>query len=116
VGLLLFALALQGPLEQVAEMGLARSLAYADDIFLQGAPEPTMQAFHTLVTLAAPHSLNVQLGKCAVFSAATRAATSVAGQLGVRHAPNGLLAARSRSEARGLQELIVLPLSNAEKL
>jgi hypothetical protein len=62
---LLFALALQGPLKQVAEMDLARPLAYADDNFLQGAPEPTMRAFHALVALAEPLGLQVQLGKCA---------------------------------------------------
>jgi hypothetical protein len=86
-------LALQGPLEQVAEMDLASPLAYADDNFLQGAPEPTMWAFHALVALAEPLGLQVQLGICAVYSVDTRAETSVANQLGVRHAPNGLLAA-----------------------
>jgi hypothetical protein len=33
---LFFALALQGPLEELRELDLARPLAYADDIFLQG--------------------------------------------------------------------------------
>jgi hypothetical protein len=61
LGPLLFALALQGPLEQVAEMDLARPLAYADDNFLQGAPVPTMRAFHALVALAEPLGLQVQL-------------------------------------------------------
>jgi hypothetical protein len=38
LGPLLFAITLQGPLEEVAAMGLAPPLAYADDTFLQGAP------------------------------------------------------------------------------
>jgi hypothetical protein len=50
-----------------------------------------MRASHTLVALAAPLSLHVQLGTCVVYSADTRAAASVACQLGVRHAPDGLL-------------------------
>jgi hypothetical protein len=74
-------------------MDLARPLAYADDNFLQGAPEPTMRAFHALVALAAPLSLHVQLGKCAVNSADTHAAACIAGQLSVRYAPDCLLAA-----------------------
>jgi hypothetical protein len=93
LGPLLFALALQGPLEQDAEMDLARPLAYAADPFLQSAPEPTIRAFHALVTLAEPLGLQVQLAKCAVYFADTRAVTSVASQLCVRHAPDGLLAA-----------------------
>jgi hypothetical protein len=79
LGPLLFALALQGPLEQVAEMDLASPLAYADDNFLQGAPEPTIQAFPALVALAEPLGLQVQLAKCTVYSADTCATTSVAG-------------------------------------
>jgi hypothetical protein len=74
-------------------MNLARPLAYADDNFLQGAPEPTTQAFHALLTLAGPLGLHPKLDKCAVYSVDTRAAASVASQLGVRHAPDGLLAA-----------------------
>jgi hypothetical protein len=45
LGMLLFALTLQGPLEEVASMNLARPVAFADDTFLQGAPEATMRAF-----------------------------------------------------------------------
>jgi hypothetical protein len=57
LGPLLFALTLQGPLEQVAEMGLARPIAFADDIFLQSARAPTMRAFQTLTALATPIGL-----------------------------------------------------------
>jgi hypothetical protein len=47
------------PLKQVAEMDLARPLAYTDHNFLQGAPEPTLRAFHALVALAEPLRLQV---------------------------------------------------------
>jgi hypothetical protein len=59
LGLLLFALTLQGALEEVAAMGLAQPLAYADDKFLQGAPAPTMGAFPALTALAAPLGLHL---------------------------------------------------------
>jgi hypothetical protein len=52
-----------------------------------------MRAYHALVALAEPLGLQAQLGKCAVYSVDTRSTTSVAGQLGMRRAPDGLLAA-----------------------
>jgi hypothetical protein len=93
LGPLLFAITLQGPLEEVAAMDLARPLAYADDTFLQGAPAPTMQAFAALTALAARLSLHTQPAKCAVYSTDGAATASVASHLGVHHAPDGLLAA-----------------------
>jgi hypothetical protein len=93
LGPLLFALTLQGPLEEVAAMGLARPLAYADDLFLQGAPAPAMWVFAALTALAAPLGPHSQPAKCAVHSGYHATSTAVAGQLGVRHAPEGLLAA-----------------------
>jgi hypothetical protein len=92
IGSLLFALTLQGPLEQVAAMNLARPLAYADNNFLQGAPEPTTQAFQALLTLAGPLGFHPKADECAVYSVDARATASVASQLGVRHGPDGLLA------------------------
>jgi hypothetical protein len=68
-------------------MNLARPLAYADDNFLQEAPEPTVQDFHFLLTLAGPFGLHPQLNNCAVYSADAGAVASVAGQLSVHHAP-----------------------------
>jgi hypothetical protein len=82
-GLKLFALTLQGPLEQVAEMGLARPVVFADDTFLQGAQAPTTRAFHVLTALAAPLGLRAQPVKCAVHSEDTAAAASVAAALGM---------------------------------
>jgi hypothetical protein len=52
LGPLFIALALQGPLEQAAEMDLERTLDDGDDNFLQGSPEPTIRAYHSLVALA----------------------------------------------------------------
>jgi hypothetical protein len=73
-------------------MNMARLLAYADDNFLQGGPEPTMRAFQALTALAAFLKLFPQPGKCAVYSAYALT-TSVATQLGVRESHEGLLAA-----------------------
>jgi hypothetical protein len=93
LGPLLFAPTLQGPLEEVAAMGLARPLTYADDTFLQGALAPTMQAFTALTALAALLGIYSQPAKCAVHFGDHAAATAVADQLGMRHAPEGLPAA-----------------------
>jgi hypothetical protein len=90
---LLFTLTLQEPLEEVWATGLTQRLAYADDTFLQGAPAPTMQTFAAFTALAAPLSLHSQPAKCVVCSTDHAATTAIAGQLGVRHAPEGLLAA-----------------------
>jgi hypothetical protein len=85
LGPLLLALTLQEPLEQVAEMGLARLVAFADDTFLQGAQAPTMRAFHALTALAAPLGLRAQLVTCVVYSEDTAAVASVAAALGMHH-------------------------------
>jgi hypothetical protein len=93
LGPLLFALTLQGPLKMVAELNQARPLAYADDTFLQGAPEPTIRAYQALTALAAPPGLHAQLTKCTVYSEDAAAASAVANHLELQHAPEGLLAA-----------------------
>jgi hypothetical protein len=93
LGPLLFALTLQGPLEMVAELNQARPLAYVDDTFLQGAPEPTIRAYQALTALAAPLGLHAQLTKCTVYSEDAAAASAVADHLELQHAPEGLLAA-----------------------
>jgi hypothetical protein len=75
----------------VAEMQLAGPLAFADNTFQQGAPEPTMQA---CAALTARLSLHAQPAKNSVLSEDAEAAVaSVAGHLGLRGAPDGLLAA-----------------------
>jgi hypothetical protein len=96
LGPLLFAVTLQGPLEEVTAMDLAQPLAYADDTFLQGAPAPTMQAFAALTALAAPLRLYAQPEKYTLCPADSAAAL-VAGLLGVHQAPDGLLAAGNPS-------------------
>jgi hypothetical protein len=85
-------LTLQEPLEQVAEMGLARPVAFEDDTFLQGAQLPTMRAFHALTALTTPLGLRAQPVECAVYSEDTAATASVAAALGMHHALDGLLA------------------------
>jgi hypothetical protein len=71
----------------------ARTLAYADDTFLKGAPEPTIRAYQALTALAAPLGLHAQLNKCKVYSEDAAAASAVADHLELQHAPEGLLAA-----------------------
>jgi hypothetical protein len=93
-GRLLFGLTLQGPLEMVAELNQARPLAYADDTFLQGAPEPTIRAYQAL---AAHLGLHTQLTKRKVYSEDAAAASAVADHHELQHAPEGLLAAGTPS-------------------
>jgi hypothetical protein len=102
--MLLFAVTLQGPLEEVESMNMAKPVAFADDTFLQGAPEPTMRAFQALVGLATPLGLEVQPAKCAVYSEHAAADTSVATQLGVQHAHDGLLATGTALGSAAFQE------------
>jgi hypothetical protein len=93
LGHLLSALTLQGPLKMVAELNQARPLAYADDTFLQGAPEPTIRAYQALTALAAPLGLHAQLTKCKVDSEDAAAASAVADHIELQHDPEGLLEA-----------------------
>jgi hypothetical protein len=72
--------------------------------FLQGGPELTVQALHALLTLPGPFGLPPQLDKCAVYSADARAAASIPGQLGMHHAPDGLLAAGTPVGTPAFQE------------
>jgi hypothetical protein len=88
-----------------------------------------MRAFAALTALAAPLGLHSQPAKCAVHS--WDHATAVAGQLGVRHAPKGLLAAgtpigtpsfqTANAESCATQachlmdELLALPLGNQDR-
>jgi hypothetical protein len=76
-------------------MGLAQLLACAFDLFLQGALSPSMWAFAALTALAAPLGLHCHPGTCTVHSADHAATTAIAGQLCMRHAPDGLLAAET---------------------
>jgi hypothetical protein len=54
-----------------------------------------MQAFVALTFLAAPLGLHAKPTECAVCSRDHAATATIAEQLGVRHAPEGLLAART---------------------
>jgi hypothetical protein len=76
-GPLLFALALQGPLERVRDaFPDVRVVAHADDVHLQGPTEAAIEAFRLLVTLTAPIGLTPSLPKCVAHtqSAATGSA------------------------------------------
>jgi hypothetical protein len=96
LGPLFFALTMQGPLEKLQQLALpARPVAYADDTFLQGSAAGITAAFPILCDLAEPLGLEVVLAKCAAHSVDAAAGEAVAADLGIRHAPAGLLAACS---------------------
>ena len=80
MGPLLFALALQGPLETIAAQHPdSRPIAYADDTSLQGTPEHVIAAFETLTAEGAKIGLKARPDKCVAFSKSSRAlARSVA--------------------------------------
>jgi hypothetical protein len=84
---------LRGPLEEVAAMGLAQPLAYADDTFLQGAPAPTMRALdcHPHCPCRFPWPPLPARQVCCPLRGPRRC--HVACQLGARHAREGLLTA-----------------------
>jgi hypothetical protein len=62
-----------------------------DDKSLQGAPAPTMLAFAAITTHAASLVLHSQAANTGAHSKDIAAASAVRGQLGVRHAPEGVL-------------------------
>jgi hypothetical protein len=80
---LFFALALQGPLEELRELDLARPLAYADDIFLQGTQGEVEVAFPVVCAVLEPLGLQVRLPKCAAYSAAEANGAAVSEALGI---------------------------------
>jgi hypothetical protein len=76
-----------------AEMQLTQLLAFSDDTFLQGAPEPFMQSLAALTAPAPPLGLHAQLAKSTVYSEDAAAAASVTGRLGLQLARDELLVA-----------------------
>jgi hypothetical protein len=131
-GPLLFALALQGPLERIWDaFPDVRVVAYADDVHLQGPPEAAIEAFRLLVTATAPIGLAPSLPKCAVYAQSAATGLAVASALGIAHRPEGLVAAgrplgldafvetdaRSRAEtvASLVTALASLPLGKQDK-
>jgi hypothetical protein len=93
-GPLLFALALQGPLERVLDAFTdVRVVAYADDVHLQGPPEAAVEAFRLLVSTTAPIGLTPSLSKCAAYAQSAATGLAVASDLGIAHRPEGLVAA-----------------------
>jgi hypothetical protein len=92
-GLLFFALALQGPLEELRELDLARPLAYAHDIFLQGTQGGVEAAFPVVCAVVQSLGLQVALPKCSAYSAVEANGAAVSGALGIQHAVGGITAA-----------------------
>jgi hypothetical protein len=91
---LLFALALQGPLEKVQDVFPdVRAVAYADVVHLQGPPEAAIDALRLLVTATTPIGLAPSLPKCAAYAQSAATSLTVASALGVNHRTEGLVAA-----------------------
>jgi hypothetical protein len=131
-GPLLFALALQGPLEMVREAYPdVRVVSYADDAHLQGPPEAAIEAFRPLVTATAPIGLTPSLPKCAAYAQSASTGLAVASALGIAHRPEGLVAAgtplgsdafvetdtrsRAKTVAGLVTALATLPLGRQDK-
>jgi hypothetical protein len=69
LGPLFLALTMQGPLEDLQQLGLpARPVAYADNSFLQGSDAVVTAAFPILCDVAEPLGLKVALGKCSAHA------------------------------------------------
>jgi hypothetical protein len=129
-GPLLFALALQGPLERVRD-AFPDVVAYADNVHLQGPPEAAIEAFRLLVTATAPIGLTPSLPKCAAYAQSAATSLAVASALGIVHRLESLVAAgtplvsdaiveddaRSRAEtvASLVTALASLPLGRQDK-
>jgi hypothetical protein len=130
-GPLLFALALQSPLEKVRYAFLdVCVVACADDEHLQGPPEATIKGFWRLFNATAPISLAPSLPKCAASAWLPTTSSTVASALSGTHRPEGLVAAgtplgsdvfveadaRSRPNVTGLvTALAFLPLGRQDK-
>ena len=93
MGPLLFALALQGPLQVIAAQHPdSRPIAYADDTSLQGTPDQVVAAFRALTAEGAKIGLTARPDKCVAFSTDSAAARAVAERLGIQHASDGIVA------------------------
>lgn len=95
LGPLLFALALQGPLESAAqaEPG-APPLAFLDDMTIVGRPAAVQRVFHRLCGNGANSvrkiGLQVRLDKCGVYGGDPEQSSALAVALGVPHRPDGI--------------------------
>jgi hypothetical protein len=89
---LLFVITLLSPLKRVTQLHLPWLPASADDTFLRGAPALAIEAFGTLLHLAAPLGLQIPLGKCSVNPTDAHAAASVAKTHNIAHAQDGFIA------------------------
>ena len=88
-----FALALQPILEAVRDAHPdVAVVAYADDVFPLGAPTALPVAYRAFPARAKAIGLHARPAQCTVYSPASDV-SPVATQLGVTHAPDGLVAA-----------------------
>jgi hypothetical protein len=89
-----FGLCLQGPLKTVKlQHPAAKPVAFYDDCFLQGPRADVTAAFGALRTLAEDIGLHANLAKCGAYSRNAQAAAEVAADLGIKHHPDGFMAA-----------------------
>ena len=112
IGPLFFALTLQPALEavQAAHPDVA-VVAYADDVFLVGAPADLPAAFRLLVRLAGDVGLTARPEKCCAYSPAADIAPLVA-DLGVSAAPEGIVAAGTPIGTEGFVRRQVLEVAH----
>ena len=98
LGPLLFDCLLQSPLEAALSAAGPEKIvgcAFHDDAALAGQPPDVCTAVQVLKDATQPLGLQMRLPKCAVYSEDSQRAASVAQQLGMRHATDGIVAAGS---------------------
>jgi hypothetical protein len=134
IGPLLFALGLQGPLEEIVkDFPLVRVVAYLDDVYLQGPQADVEQAFGRFSERCESIGLVMANHKCEVWSLGNpEAAKELATSLGMQHAAQGFVAAgcplgapefvkAHADSAAGkvvtlIERVLALPLSAQDKL
>jgi hypothetical protein len=105
MGPLLFALALQQPLEEsIAEVPDLHLVAIHDDVTLVALPEKVATLFHELASRTAPFGLRIAPTKCAVYSPSPTTPAEVAKTLALPHAPEGIVVAGSQIGSRDFVE------------
>jgi hypothetical protein len=105
MGPLLFALALQQPLEElIAAVPDSHLVAIHDDVTLVAPPEKAAALFHELASRTAPLGLRIAPTKCAVYSPSPTTPAEVAKTLALPHAPEGIVVAGSSIGSRDFVE------------
>jgi hypothetical protein len=105
MGPLLFALALQQPLEEsIAAVPDSHLVAIHDDVTLVALPEKVATLFHELASRTALLGLRIAPTKCAVYSPSPTTPAEVAKTLALPHAPEGIVVASSPIGSRDFVE------------